>query len=170
MTTNPDKSPIFVVGTGRSGTTLLRMMLNAHSKIYLTHEASFYLMPVRKKKPEEWFRLYCKSYSFRLLKINPDEILKELSTMEGQKDKTDAFKATMKCKARHYGKSRYGDKTPLNSMHLKKIFSDFEDPRVIHIVRDPRSTVASLMRMPWAASSISLNSQYCDKQLKKIEP
>ena len=36
---NPERSPIFVVGTGRSGTTLLRFMLSAHPRIYITHEA-----------------------------------------------------------------------------------------------------------------------------------
>ena len=37
-----DESPIFVIGTGRSGTTLLRQMLNAHPRIHITHEAGFY--------------------------------------------------------------------------------------------------------------------------------
>src|SRR5229473_3096029 len=32
------QGPIFVVGTGRSGTTLLRFMLCAHPRIYITHE------------------------------------------------------------------------------------------------------------------------------------
>ena len=39
---DPDKSPIFVIGMGRSGTTLLRQMLSAHPRIHNTHEAFFY--------------------------------------------------------------------------------------------------------------------------------
>jgi hypothetical protein len=38
----PGDAPIFVIGTGRSGRTLLRQMLNAHPRIYITHEAFFY--------------------------------------------------------------------------------------------------------------------------------
>ena len=59
-------SPIFVVGTGRSGTTLLRTMLNAHPRIYLTHEASFYVAEVaaRRLDGRAWLERYFESPSF----------------------------------------------------------------------------------------------------------
>ena len=43
---DPDEAPVFVVGTGRSGTTLLRQMLDAHPRIHVTHEAAFYFYRV----------------------------------------------------------------------------------------------------------------------------
>ena len=76
----------------------------------------------------------------------------------------------MRCKARQFGRPRYGDKTPFHSSHLKRIFRDFPDARVVHIVRDPRATVASLRKMPWAPASYVLNNFYCRQQLKETEP
>ena len=37
-----DDDPIFIVGWGRTGTSLLRSMMNAHPRIYLTQEANLY--------------------------------------------------------------------------------------------------------------------------------
>ena len=44
MTTppDPDRAPIFLIGCGRSGTSLLRSMLNAHPRIYLLQESAFF--------------------------------------------------------------------------------------------------------------------------------
>lgn len=170
---NPDKAPIFIVGTGRSGTTLLRLLLNAHPNIYLTHEASFYLMlPVilGKNAAWRWFNRYVKTFMFDWIHVDEEAIRQSAPTPLSWKNVDLIFRAIMKCKAEQYGKRRYGDKTPFNSGELKKIYRDFPDARVIHIVRDPRQTVASLMRMPWAPSSIYLNSYYCHLQVKRTLP
>ena len=38
----PSAAPIFIVGFSRSGTSLLRSMLNAHQNIYISQESGFY--------------------------------------------------------------------------------------------------------------------------------
>ncbi len=43
------RKKFFIIGVQRSGTTLLRLMLNAHSQITVPREA-FFLMPLLKKK------------------------------------------------------------------------------------------------------------------------
>ena len=141
---DPDRAPIFVIGTGRSGTTLLRLMLNAHPRIYLTHEASFNVgssfIP-RGLSGSDWLDLYLRSFSFAWLKLDPEEVRRELPAEFPRSELPRAFQAVMRCKARQFGRPRYGDKTPFHSSHLKRIFRDFPDARVVHIVRDPRATV-----------------------------
>jgi hypothetical protein len=166
-----DSAPVFVVGTGRSGTTLLRMMLNAHPRIYLTHEASFYLSTAGFKidtSLTDWLDYYCRTPSFLWLRLSPARILAQAP--EGARCDLWplAFKALMREKAGLYGKTRFGDKTPLHGLYLGRILEDFDSPRIIHVVRDPRGAVASLMRMPWAPSSVYLNALYCEQQIEAV--
>ena len=172
MTTNiePEHAPIFVIGTGRSGTTLLRVMLNAHPRIYLTHEASFYLSAAAAKRMDgrAWLEHYFHSASFAWLGVMPADVRRGLSETLPRKEIARAFNAVMRTKAAQYDRPRFGDKTPLHSSFLKDIFKNYRDPRVVHIVRDPRATVASLMRMPWAASTIGLNAIYCQRQAREV--
>lgn len=167
--TDPDRSPIFVIGTGRSGTTLLRLMLNAHPRIYLTHEAAFWANSrgwPTDADPAEWLETYFRTFSFAWLRLDPEEV-----RAESRGDTlADAYRAVMRCKARHYAKPRYGDKTPFQLGHLGRLFEDFPHARVVHIVRDPRDTVASLVRMPWAPGSPFLAAHYYRLQVEQAAP
>lgn len=169
----PDRAPIFVVGTGRSGTTLLRLLLNAHPRIYLTHEASFYLIGSGLSKgpsASQWLERYMRSAVFAWLRLNPALVRAELTAAGDPKEPKEAYRAIMRLKAARYGRVRYGDKTPLHAGRLDRILSDFPEARVIHVVRDPRATVASLMRMPWAASSVGLNNLFCLRSMRGVRP
>ena len=42
----PDNSPFFIVGSGRSGTTLLRMILAGHSRLHIPPETDYILILV----------------------------------------------------------------------------------------------------------------------------
>jgi hypothetical protein len=156
------ESPIFVIGTGRSGTTLLRFMLCAHPRIYITHEASFYLFekgfrprgaPVR-----QFLDYYFQTPSFRWLRVDPARVL---ALLPESPTRADGSAAVMRAKAEQYGRLRCGDKTPSHSGNLKQIFADFPDARVVHIVRDPRGCSLSLSRMPWASPSLWANAVFC---------
>jgi hypothetical protein len=53
---------------------------------------------------------------------------------------------------------RCGEKTPQNIRYLRELVTIFPRAKIVHIVRDPRDVVASLMRMPWAPDSIVMNA------------
>jgi hypothetical protein len=168
---DPARAPIFVIGTGRSGTTLLRCMLCAHPRIYITHEASFYLLErfyPRRAPRRDYLNWYFQSIPFRWLRLAPDEVLDGLPDPLPPERIGDAYAAIMGAKASHYGRPRFGDKTPFHSGCLRRIFQDFPDARVIHIVRDPRSTVESLARMPWASPSLHANAIYCKLERQQV--
>jgi len=158
---DPDESPIFVVGAARSGTTLLRQMLDAHPRIHVTHESAvyFYRSAAPRAAPvREWLPRYMDTFSFAWLRVAPGEVLGELAAMPSRDRTVDAVRAVLRCKARLRGKPRFGEKNPLDALSLGRIFRDFADPRVVCMVRDPRATVASMLRMPWAPPGVALGA------------
>lgn len=170
---SPDESPIFIIGTGRSGTTLLRQMMNAHPRIHITHEASFYSY-ARHAPPngdaEEWLERYFETYSFAWLRLDPAVVRAALPRPLSLDRVHEICRVIMREKARQSGKVRYGEKNPLDTHNLPRIFADFPDPRVVYITRDPRPTVSSFGRMPFGTCSDYVNSTLCKMQFEHIEP
>ena len=167
------QAPIFVVGSGRSGTTLLRLMLSAHPRIYITHEASFYVWEAlyQTRAPRRQFlEHYFQAPWFRWLRLDPARVLAGLPDPLPPERIGEAYAAIMREKAAQYGRPRFGDKTPSHAAHLAKVFRDFPDARVIRIIRDPRGVVQSLTRMPWASASLHASSILCEWERKAVAP
>jgi hypothetical protein len=172
-TVDPDEAPIFIVGSGRSGSTLLRLMLCAHPNIYVSHEASIYIWDrlfQRSADGTTFLKYYFQTASFRWLRIDPADIFAELPDSLPRGQVGEAFRVLMKVHARRYGRGRFGDKTPTHTEYLGRIFADFADARVIHIVRDPRGATLSLSGMPWASSNDCANTWMCNSARKNVEP
>jgi hypothetical protein len=72
--------------------------------------------------------------------------------------------------ARLHGKDRWGDKRPLYFAEVDVLLRLFPDAQVVHVLRDPRATVASLKRMPWwpygsiGAMATWAQSDYCARR------
>ena len=165
------QAPIFVIGSGRSGTTLLRLMLSAHPRIYITHEASFYTWEAlyQTGAPRRQFlEHYFQSPWFRWLRLDPARVLAGLPDPLPPERIGDAYAAIMREKAAQYGRPRFGDKTPAHAQQLARVFRDFPDARVIRIIRDPRGVVQSLSRMPWASASIHANAFFCESERRAV--
>lgn len=170
---SPDDAPIFIIGTGRSGTTLLRQMLNAHPRIHITHEASFY--SYARHAPAhttatEWLERYFETYSFAWMRLDPQRVRRSLPRTLPMERVSEAYRVLMREKAALLGKPRYGEKNPLDTHNLAQILQDYKDPRIVFITRDPRPTVLSFNRMPFGTSSMLLNTLLCRTQFDHVKP
>jgi Sulfotransferase family len=150
--------PIFVVGCPRSGTTLLSVLLHAHPNIAMPPETRF-LLPAyyeREKfgdlRREANRRLLAeqitgKGSAFRDLRLDRaatiDAIVAAPPTLGS------ACATIWQEFARARGKPRWGEKRPAYWREMDVIMRLFPTAQIIHLVRDPRSCVASLMRVPW---------------------
>ena len=155
----PGAAPIFIVGFSRSGTSLLRSMLNAHQNIYISQESGFYqwLSPDRLRGCDtaaDWLRGYSRTASFRLLRVSALPALQAVSDVTPRSLAGPTLMPLLLGeKARRLGRARWGDKTPLHSLRLDAIFRDFPDAAVIHVTRHPVGVADSLARMPWGCDS-----------------
>lgn len=123
--TRHDVRPIFVVGCPRSGTTLLRLMLDSHPAISCGPETHF-VAPLQQVM-DRWPALsrfgFEREYWYEKLA-----------------DFVDSFQSDY---ARRRGKRRWADKTPLYALHLDFVNDLFPRSQVVHLIRDGRDVVAS---------------------------
>jgi len=134
MTTTSNR-PIFIVGCQRSGTTLLRLMLDSHQNISCGPETRF-LQDFAKLTSESWDRLslygFPKSY-----------------WLDKAAEFFDSFQAEY---AKSRGKTRWADKTPRYALSLAYINELFPTCQIVHVIRDGRDVVAS-HRARWGYGS-----------------
>lgn len=117
--------PIFIVGCPRSGTTLLRLMLDSHPAISCGPETHF--VAVLEQVMNRWPAL--QRYGF-----DEDYWYDKLAEL------VDSFQRDY---AARRGKQRWADKTPRYALHLPFIDKLFPSCQVIHLIRDGRDVVAS---------------------------
>lgn len=141
---------------GRSGTTLLQSILNAHSNIAFTPESHFlykYLSPKSKIPiPEgkaDLLNILEKDEDLKRIQVNLPELIKELDI-----DKNiwiNLFKGILDRYAEDENVQNIGDKDPMNSGLLKVIKKHFPEAYVLHIIRDPRDVLLSRLKSEWGA-------------------
>lgn len=141
MTSHP---PFFIVACGRSGTSLLRSMLNQHPRIAIPLESLFIVDYLRAKSNIPLGRL--KKLMVREpevgewgLKVSPED-LESCDTIEACIIKLhELYMSGTGCDV-------WGQKTPRFIRYLDLLVERFPGSRVVHLVRDPRAVVSSLIR------------------------
>ena len=149
--------PIFIVGPSRSGTTLLRSLLSAHSRIAIAPETHFLLRADRteglgREAPED-FGTFWKNYTawvrFRDLGVDAGRCLDRIERQDGRTFR-DVFQAVLEEYGELAGKERVGEKTPMHVRYLATLLDWFPRAHVLLMKRDPRAVVASQLQTPWA--------------------
>jgi hypothetical protein len=143
----------FLIGAPRSGTTLLRLMLDAHPHLAIPPETGFlstlgkprlrfdarrqFFMTITEfpRDAPNWidFDLDAEALFNELLKIEPFHLPEGIRTF-------------YRMYAAKQGKPRYGDKTPGYCQYIRRIGKVLPEARWIHIIRDGRDVVLSLRR------------------------
>jgi len=125
MTDGADR-PIFVVGCQRSGTTMLRLMLDSHPRISCGPETRF-LADLERVVDTDWPRLSQYGYS-------QEEWLERIR---------EFFGGIQADYARSRGKERWADKTPRYALNIPFLLRVFPDAQIVHVIRDGRDVVVS---------------------------
>lgn len=152
--------PFFVIGAARSGTTLLRRILTAHSRLHVPPE-TFVLGEVVRCFPRwsrslDWSELVSLVLSrfefhpeFHTFDIRLGPLARKLATLPpADRNLAHLLDEFYRFHAQETGQSmeRWGDKTPLNTLEdgtLERLLEVFPDARFIHLVRDGCDVVYS---------------------------
>jgi len=147
--TTPPPAP-FVVGVGRSGTTMLRLMLDAHPEMAVPPETHFLPDVIRAcdrgASPERVVEILQGSRRWGDIGIPDTEIRRRFASLE-RWDATRASRAIYLAYAFNKGKSRWGDKTPKYSLVMAEIEDALPEARFIHLIRDARAVALSRVNM-----------------------
>jgi hypothetical protein len=140
---------VLVIGVRRSGTTLLRVMLDRHSELAVPDES--YFVPQLADR--------------HLRRVDPDEFVDDLRRIDTLAEwgvplekvrarLTDrmpigtAIGTVYAVYAEERGKARWGDKTPMYMQNLRLLERLFPDGLFVHLIRDGRDAAMSFLSMP----------------------
>lgn len=141
-------APVLVLGVSRSGTTLLKEMLDRHSELAIPSES--YFIPQlwdrhgERSSPEEVVEDLARIARVREWGVTPEDVRSRLPEAARFADVVDAVYRSY---AEARGKTRYGDKTPSYMQHLALLDRVFPGAQYVHIVRDGRAAGLSFMAM-----------------------
>lgn len=160
------KHPIFIVGAPRSGTSLLRNLLNRHPEIAVCDETYFFYYVYQRRRAfgdlailrnrRRLIESYLATRRIRRLGLDLDTLAGRL-LVEGT-NYPDFFRCLLQVFAESRDKLVIGEKTPQHAWFSRLLCRWFPDSTLIHLVRDPRDVVSSLLRMPWASESVMENT------------
>lgn len=153
--------PLFpvIVGVPRSGTTLLRLMLDAHPELAIPPETGFLLEPQileARVSPAEIARRIM-SFPFGAPAWGdfaiPEEVFAgEVAYLPPSAGLAEVLRVFYRLYADRFAKLRWGDKTPMYLQRMQTIHSILPEARFIHIIRDGRD-VALSWQQTWFAPS-----------------
>ena len=149
------RSPVFVVGCPRSGTTLLyHMLLSAGNfAVYRTESQVLHLLEPRfgdlsqTRNKKRLMQAWLHSRLFAATGLEAEPLAARI--MAECRNGGDFLRIVMEETARRQGVDRWADCTPEHLLYLERIKATIPNALIIHIIRDGRDVALSLEKQRW---------------------
>lgn len=175
MSVGQFNGPLFLVGMPRSGTKLLRALLNQHSRIefprieteffpyWVAHPEKFHGIGDRRRF-EDFYRR-CQRLPFFIqiaekgIKVGPDEWFSACKAFTP----AAVFDALMRCVLSFSPQDDriWADKSPSQVGHVRLLAEQFPAARILHVVRDVRDYALSINKA-WGKSILRAAQRWQD--------
>jgi hypothetical protein len=164
----PAPAPFFVVGSDRSGTTMLMMMLDAHPQLGVARESWFLIelmnaLPLKvelsRENIQSAYQIISRHPRWRNWEV-PDAALKNCLDSLQKPDLGTLIEAVFRLDQRLADKPRLGDKTPAYVLEMERLREVFPDARFIHLIRDARDVCVSLRKVGWHGPTVVHMARY----------
>lgn len=150
------KDPFFIIGTERSGSNLLRMILNESPELCVPHPPHFLKNLTslatcygNLESDANFENLVRDCLTYLKLHPYPWELLvsvKEVCQRAPLRSLLGIHCALYDLYSEREGKARWGCKSTFSVRHLAEISTELPTARFIHLVRDPRDVCVSAMK------------------------
>ena len=141
--------PLFVLGVSRSGTTMLRVILDRSPGIAIPDETFFVPQLAHRHggvvDPAELLEDVRRLPRLAAWEVPLEDIA---SRLRPGMTTGEALDAVFSAYAAKHGKPRWGDKTPMYMRHLSLIDRLFPDAQYVHLIRDGRDAALAFLDMP----------------------
>ncbi len=149
------KAPVFVLGSVRSGTTLLYHMLLSSGgfAVYRTESHAINLLEPRfgdlgkLENRRRLMKAWLDSKLFQVSGLDASSIEKKV--LEGCSNGGNFLRTVMEEIARKQGMERWADCTPEHLAYIDRIKETIPDALIVHIIRDGRDVSLSLEKQKW---------------------
>lgn len=156
----------FIVGRGRSGTTLLNRLLNAHSTVSVAPESLFIMNTFYKYRDKLWNKSTIDSFSKDIWQerrmqewnINQEDLRLWLHEHCLDTSFSYACKLVYANHALHSNKPHatlFGDKNPHYSLFTSQLAGLYPKSKFIYLVRDYRDNIASYRNVSFDSNNIA---------------
>jgi hypothetical protein len=160
-----------IVGVGRSGTTMLRLMLDAHPELTIPPETHFVPELIdaigEGATPEQAVRVMTAVRQWGDLHTEPEEVLERWRRLDSF-EAGPALRAFYEIFPERQGKSRYGEKTPAYVKNMLKIEGVLPEARFIHVIRDGRDVALSRWKRTLGDKDPAPASQVAETWARRI--
>jgi hypothetical protein len=184
MSLSFEERPVFVIGSERSGTTLIMAVLGCHPNLAVPEVAWYYprfrpyLFTYGELGDVDNFRTLCHEMVHGLrtpywgMKVNPatfgDEITDRALALE--QSFAGIYAAMFQRYAHEVGKPRWGEKTPYNLFYVGEILEDFPNAQFVFIYRDGRDASAEFLDSSFGPTNIYSAAQLWRMGQEAVKP
>jgi len=169
-TPEPPPAP-FICGVTRSGTTLVRLMLDSHPELAIPGETHWVPKLIKaqerhKRTAEDLADLIVDHKRWGDFHLDATELRQRFSALDPV-TAADAIRAFYMLYAEREGKTRYGDKTPGYVQEMRRIQRVLPEARFVHIIRDGRDVSLSHLRMNWGPETYAQSARLWRNRVRK---
>ncbi len=145
---------LFIVGCGRSGTTMLQQALNRHSRVAIPPETGFFL---------DFLGHSLRGQRQHLRRINADldiDIRAPQRRVRVGESAFGLYEAIAGAYTASLGRpdvEYFGDKSPRHLLCIKRILRSLPEAKILLMFRDGRDVAISMGKVPWAHTDLYVN-------------